>query len=91
MIKKVFLAHNACLNAGYDLNVLRAGIQSAGGMIVDRPEDADEIVFSGCSVREHWVDDAIGQVGEAISRAPRRESLLQAVLPTPAQRRYAIG
>lgn len=71
MIKKVFLAHNACLNAGYDLNVLRAGIQSAGGMIVDRPEDADEIVFSGCSVREHWVDDAIGQVGEAISRAPQ--------------------
>ena len=70
MTKKVFLAHNACLNAGYDLNVLRAGIQSAGGTIVDRPEDADEIVFSGCSVREHWVDDAIGQVGEAISRAP---------------------
>ncbi|MCM2572646.1 hypothetical protein NAT65_16305 [Achromobacter xylosoxidans] len=71
MTKKVYLAHNACLNAGYDLNVLRAGIQSAGGTIVDRPEDADEIVFSGCSVREHWVDDAIGQVGEAISRAPR--------------------
>lgn len=70
MTKKVFLAHNACLNAGYDLNVLRAGIQSAGGTIVDRPEDADEIVFSGCSVREHWVEDAIGQVGEAISRAP---------------------
>lgn len=70
MAKRVFLAHNACLNAGYDLNVLRAGIQSAGGVIVDRPEDADEIVFSGCSVREHWVDDAIGQVGEAISRAP---------------------
>ncbi|MBB3342453.1 radical SAM protein [Luteimonas sp. RC10] len=70
MTKKVFLAHNACLNAGYDLNVLRAGIQSASGTIVDRPEDADEIVFSGCSVREHWVDDAIDQVGEAISRAP---------------------
>lgn len=70
MTKKVFLAHNACLNAGYDLNVLRADIQSAGGAIVDRPEDADDIVFSGCSVREHWVDDAIGQVGEAISRAP---------------------
>lgn len=70
MTKKVFLAHNACLNAGYDLNVLRAGIQSSGGTIVERPEDADEIVFSGCSVREHWVDDAIAQVGEAASRAP---------------------
>lgn len=71
MKKKVFLAHNACLNAGYDLNVLRAGIQSAGGIIVERPEEADEIVFSGCSVREHWVDDAINQVDEAISRAPQ--------------------
>ncbi|MGO3891169.1 MAG: radical SAM protein [Paenalcaligenes sp.] len=70
MIKKFFLAHNACLNAGYDLNVLSAGIISAGGVIVDRPEDADEIVFSGCSVREHWVNDAIGQVNEAVTRAP---------------------
>jgi len=70
MTKKVFLAHNACLNAGYDLNVLRSGIQSSGSNIVSTPEEADEIVFSGCSVREHWVDDAINQLTEASSRAP---------------------
>lgn len=70
MTKKVFLAHNACLNAGYDLNVLRSGLQGAGSTIVDSPEEADEIVFSGCSVREHWVDDAISQLTEANCRAP---------------------
>lgn len=70
MSKKVFLAHNACLNSGYDLNVLRSGIERGGSTIVDSPEEADEIVFSGCSVREHWVDDAINQVSEAHARAP---------------------
>lgn len=70
MAKKVFLAHNACLNAGYDLNVLRSGIQGAGSSIVDTPEEADEIIFSGCSVREHWVDDAIKQLTQAQERAP---------------------
>lgn len=70
MTKKVFLAHNACLNAGYDLNVLSSGIESAGNTIVQTPEEADEIVFSGCSVREQWVDDAISQLSEASSRAP---------------------
>lgn len=70
MTKKVFLAHNACLNAGYDLNVLRAGIESSGQQIVDRPEHADEIVFSGCSVREHWVNDAINQLDQARLQSP---------------------
>lgn len=70
MTKKVFLAHNACLNAGYDLNVLRAGIEASGQQIVDRPELADEIVFSGCSVREHWVNDAINQLDQARLRSP---------------------
>jgi len=70
MTKKVFFAHNACLNAAYDLNVLRAGIKDSGQQIVDRPELADEIVFSGCSVREHWVDDAINQLNQARLRSP---------------------
>ncbi|WP_164521422.1 radical SAM protein [Iodobacter ciconiae] len=70
MNKKIFLAHNSCLNAAYDLNVLRAGIEAAGHQLVDRPELADEIVFSGCSVREHWVDDAINQLDQARLRSP---------------------
>lgn len=69
--KKIFLAHNTCLNAAYDLNVLQAGLVQADHEIVDRPELADEIIFSGCSVREHWVDDAVLQIAEAQSRAPQ--------------------
>ena len=68
--KKVFFAHNTCLNAAYDLNVLQAGLAQAEFEIVDRPELADEIIFSGCSVREHWVDDAVSQIAEAQTRAP---------------------
>lgn len=70
MQKKIFLAHNACLNAAYDFNVLEAGLVQAGFEIVDSPELADEIFFSGCSVREHWVNDAVSQIDEARSRAP---------------------
>lgn len=69
--KKVFLAHNTCLNAAYDLHVLQAGLVQTDYEIVDRPELADEIIFSGCSVREHWVDDAVLQIAEAQSRAPQ--------------------
>ncbi|NML43470.1 radical SAM protein [Ramlibacter sp. G-1-2-2] len=68
--KKVFLAHNTCLNAAYDLNVLQAGLAQGEFEIVERPELADEIIFSGCSVREHWVDDAASQIAEARNRAP---------------------
>ncbi len=70
MAKKVFLVHNACLNAGYDVNVLRAGIEASGQQVVDLPELADEIIFSGCSVREHWVDDAINQLDLVRLRSP---------------------
>lgn len=67
---RVFLAHNSCLNSAYDLNVLRAGLRGDGYEVVARPEDADEVVFSGCSVRSKWVDDAINQINEIHARAP---------------------
>lgn len=66
---RIFFAHNSCLNSSYDLNVLKAGLAAAGYETVDRPEDADEVVFSGCSVRSKWVDDAINQINEIHARA----------------------
>lgn len=68
--KKLFLAHNSCLNSSYDLNVLKAGLEQGGYEIVETPELADEVIFSGCSVREVWVDDAVNQIDEIHSRAP---------------------
>lgn len=70
-MKKIYIAHNTCLNSSYDLNVLRAGITQEGFEIVSRPEDADEIIYSGCSVRRQWVEDAILQIDEAGKRAPQ--------------------
>lgn len=68
--KRIFLAHNSCLNSSYDLNLLKAGLKKADYEIVEQPELADEIIFSGCSVREVWVDDAINQINELNLRAP---------------------
>lgn len=70
MKKKIFLSHNTCLNASYDLNVLNAGFVKAGHVIVNTPEEADEIIFSGCSVREIWVKDAVSQIDAMHLRAP---------------------
>ncbi|WP_343641471.1 hypothetical protein [Roseateles sp.] len=67
---RIFLAHNSCLNSAYDLKVLSAGLVSGGYEVVTRPEDADEVLFSGCSVRGKWVDDAINQINEIHARAP---------------------
>ncbi|MFM0726401.1 radical SAM protein [Paraburkholderia strydomiana] len=67
--RRVFLAHNSCLNSSYDLNVLKVGLERDGYVIVDQPELADEVIFSGCSVRSTWVDDAISQIHQISSRA----------------------
>ncbi|HBP47563.1 radical SAM protein [Pseudomonas sp.] len=69
-MKKIYFAHNTCLNASYDLNVLQAGFDQKGFEIVTTPEHADEIIYSGCSVRGRWVDDAVLQIDEAKKRAP---------------------
>jgi tRNA A37 methylthiotransferase MiaB len=70
MKKKVYLAHNSCMNSAYDLNVLQGGLAQADFEVVDEPEAADEIIFSGCSVRAHWVEDAITQIAKVHGRAP---------------------
>ncbi len=67
---RVFLAHNACLNASYDFNLLREGLQRRGFEIVERPEEADEVIYSGCAVRQLWVDDAGNQINAIHARAP---------------------
>lgn len=72
-MKKLYLAHNTCLNSSYDLNVLEAGLVQKGYELVSQPEDADEVIYSGCSVREKWVEDAISQINEVAHRAPNAE------------------
>jgi len=69
-MRRIFLAHNACLNASYDLNLLSEGLRQYGFTIVERPEDAEEAIFSGCAVREVWVEDAARQLNAIHARAP---------------------
>lgn len=68
--RRVFITHNACLNAAYDVNLVGEGLKRSGVVVVAKPEDADEIVFSGCSVRDRWVQDAAQQIRNVIERAP---------------------
>jgi len=49
---RFFIHHNACLNASYDVNLLKEGLRRAGHTIVDAPEEAEQIIFSGCAVRD---------------------------------------
>lgn len=87
--KKVFLAHNTCLNAAYDLNVLQAGLAQGEFEVVERPELADEIIFSGCSVRESWVEDAVSQIAEARRRAPDARVTVTGCLASTSARTVA--
>lgn len=68
--RRVFITHNACLNAAYDVNVVSEGLKRSGVIVVAKPEEADEILFSGCSVRDRWVQDAALQIRDVLQRAP---------------------
>ncbi len=46
-----------------DSRKLAAGLDRAGCVATDAPEDADLVVLNTCSVREHAEDRAIGQLG----------------------------
>ncbi|MHB8378027.1 MAG: tRNA (N6-isopentenyl adenosine(37)-C2)-methylthiotransferase MiaB [Dehalococcoidia bacterium] len=46
-----------------DTRKLAAGLDRAGCIATDAPEDADLVVLNTCSVREHAEDRAIGQLG----------------------------
>lgn len=68
--QRIYLSHNACLNSSYDFNVLREALRASGFDLVSRAEDAEEIIFSGCAVRETWVEDAGRQINSLHERSP---------------------
>lgn len=86
---RFFVHHNACLNASYDVNLLKEGLVRAGHVVVDAPEDADRIIFSGCAVRDLWVRDAAGQVNGLKARAPHAQVVLTGCAANVAAERLA--
>lgn len=72
-MRKIFVAHNTCLNASYDFNVLKESLRRHGYELVSQAEEADEVIFSGCGARQFWVDDVIRQVSDISRQAPGRK------------------
>ena len=47
---RVYLRTYGCRANQYDSEQVRALVESAGGVIVERPDDADAAVFNSCAV-----------------------------------------
>jgi len=67
-MKKIYFAHNACLNSVYDLNIVKKALESSNFIIVDKIEKADTYIYAGCGVRGVWVDGAIIEINKALKK-----------------------
>lgn len=67
-MKKIYFAHNVCLNSGYDFNIVKNALKSSNFIIVDNIEEADTYIYAGCGVRGIWVDGAIQEINEALEK-----------------------
>ncbi|HYM16790.1 MAG TPA: tRNA (N6-isopentenyl adenosine(37)-C2)-methylthiotransferase MiaB [Dehalococcoidia bacterium] len=63
-----------------DSRKLAAGLDRAGCVAVDAPEQADLVVLNTCSVREHAEDRAIGQLGRLKKLRARGQQVTIAVM-----------
>ena len=64
---KVFIKTFGCQMNEYDSGVIGRNLVGEGFCLAERPEDADVILFNGCSVREHAENRVWGKLG-ALSR-----------------------
>lgn len=65
-MKKVYLAHNVCLNSSYDFNIVKNALSTNDFIIVDDISEADTCIYAGCGVRGVWVDNAIDEINTAV-------------------------
>jgi len=72
-MKKVYLAHNICLNSSYDFNIVKKALDSKDFILVDSIKKADTYIYAGCGVRGVWVDNAIEEINQAILLNPTLE------------------
>ncbi len=59
---KIYVAHNGCLNIGYDVNILIEALRGKGYQITSDADKSTEIIFAGCGSRSIWVNEAIGMI-----------------------------
>jgi len=67
-MKKIYFAHNVCLNSVYDLNIVKNALENSNFIIVDKIEEADTYIYAGCGVRGVWVNGAIQEINEALEK-----------------------
>ena len=73
---KVFLRTYGCRANQYDSEQVRALVESAGGVIVENPADADAAVFNSCAVTA----EAEAEVRKGIRSAARSNASLRTVV-----------
>ena len=70
MAVRVFLHTFGCRANQYDSETVAAHVQAGGGVLVERPEDADIAVFNSCAVTREAEADLRQQVRRAARRNP---------------------
>ena len=77
MQKKLYIKTYGCQMNEYDSDKMADVMQACGDMAqVDRPEDADIILFNTCSIRERAEDKVFSDLGRAREMKLRKPSLL---------------
>ncbi|MFA6121437.1 MAG: tRNA (N6-isopentenyl adenosine(37)-C2)-methylthiotransferase MiaB [Sideroxydans sp.] len=77
MQKKLYIKTYGCQMNEYDSDKMADVMQACGDMAqVDRPEDADIILFNTCSIREKAEDKVFSDLGRAREMKLRKPSLL---------------
>jgi tRNA-2-methylthio-N6-dimethylallyladenosine synthase len=75
--KKLYIKTYGCQMNEYDSDKMADVMQACGDMAqVDRPEDADIILFNTCSIREKAEDKVFSDLGRAREMKLRKPSLL---------------
>ena len=70
-MKKIYLAHNVCLNSSYDFNIVKSALNSSNYMLVNSLKDADTYIYAGCGVRGILVQNAIVEINKALEQNPK--------------------
>jgi threonylcarbamoyladenosine tRNA methylthiotransferase MtaB len=73
---QVYLRTYGCRANHYDTEAVRALVESSGGRIVQRPEDADVAVFNSCAVTHQAEVDLRKGVRQAARRRPGLRTII---------------
>jgi len=86
MARAVYLATFGCQMNDLDSELIRASLLEAGYRFVDRPREADVVLFNTCSVRQHAEDKVYSALGQLKRRKKNCPGMIIGVLGCMAQK-----